>query len=60
MFEFYVKVFEKKDGGKSAMLAVNLGYAKKVLSWDYHLCAELLNVSCSELLNKECGNYKVK
>lgn len=60
MKEFYVKVFEKKDGGKSAMLAVDLGYAKKVLSWDYHLCAELLDVSCSDLLNKECGNYKIK
>lgn len=60
MKEFYVKVFEKKNGGKSAMFAVDLGYAKKVLSWDYHLCAELLDVSCSDLLNKECGNYKIK
>lgn len=59
MKEFYVKVFEKKDGGKSAMLGVNLGYAKKVLSWDYHLCADLLDVSCSELLSMECKDYKL-
>lgn len=53
-----VKIYEK-DGKRKAYLYIDLGYSKKVLSWDICLCAEVLQISVYELYQKECGEYKV-
>lgn len=58
LFMLFVKIYEK-DGKRKAYLYINLGYAKRVLSWDMNLCAELLQISMFELFNKECGDYKI-
>lgn len=49
-----VKVVKSgKTGAIYSNLMVDLGYRKSVLSWDSSLCAELLDIKTSELLNEE-------
>ena len=54
----YVRIYEK-DNKRKAYLYIDLGYAKRVLSWDMALCAEVLQISVHELYYKECGEYQV-
>lgn len=54
----FVRIYEK-NGVKRAYLFIDLGYAKKILSWDISLCAECLQISTYELYQKEEGVYKI-
>lgn len=54
----FVRIYEKNEKRK-AYLYIDLGYSKKVLSWDVSLCAEVLHISVYELYQKECGVYQV-
>lgn len=58
----YEKEYENENGiikSKKAYLYIDLGYSKKILSWDISLCAEVLQISVYELYQKECGEYQV-
>lgn len=58
----YVKNYENEYGIKKvtkAYLYLDLGYTKKILSWDMNLCAEVLQISLHQLYCMECGEYQV-
>lgn len=60
--KIYEKEYECENGvekRKLAYLYLDLGYTKKILSWDISLCAEVLQISVYSLYQKECGVYKV-
>lgn len=58
LFMLKVRIYEK-DNKRKAYLYIDLGYAKRVLSWDINLCAEVLQISVHDLYYKECGEYQV-
>lgn len=58
--KLYVSVFQSKRSGKATYaLVLDLGYAKKFLSFDTSLVAEVLGLSILDLLNLDYGDYEV-
>lgn len=53
----FIEIFISKKGAKCACLKYNLGYAKKAVTFDTALIAELLGISVVELMSKELGQY---
>ena len=53
-------IYTDKYGKTSARLVADLGYRKITLSWDFHLCAELMQCCVKELLSLENGEYPLK
>ena len=54
----FIEIFVSKKGNKCACLKYNLGYAKKAVTFDTALIAELLGISVSELMSKDIGQYE--
>lgn len=44
---------------KSCYLVVDLDYTKKLLTYNKQDIAEILGLAVADLMQKECGNYKV-
>lgn len=54
----FIEIFVSKKGNKCACLKYNLGYAKKAVTFDTALIAELLGISVPELMSKDIGQYE--
>ena len=54
----FIEIFVSKNGNKCACLKYNLGYAKKAVTFDTALIAELLGISVPELMSKDVGQYE--
>lgn len=57
--KFFIEVFMSKKGNKCACLKVDLVYARKAVSFDSCLIAEMLGISVVELMGLEVGTYNV-
>lgn len=58
---FFVTIGESKKSGRPyAMLSVDLGYAKKAISFDMQLIAEIMRLSVADLLSLDKGTYDIQ
>ena len=55
----YVSVFQSRKGNKTFALVADLGYARKFLSFDVQLLAEILGLPVVELYDMPLGNYEI-
>lgn len=57
--KFFIEVFMSKKGSKCVCLKTDLVYAKKAITFDSSLIAEMLGISVVELFALEVGTYNV-